>query len=85
MSYSLSRDTIICPSSTGLDCHGLHDRRSQDELWVSVCEWAHVGETVKDMGLEVLSKMVSVIWLRFHVCSKDTRVFCVCVCTCAEM
>lgn len=36
MSYSVSGDTIICSSNTQLDCRGLYDRRSQDELWVTV-------------------------------------------------
>lgn len=42
MSYSVSRDAIISSSNIELDCHGVYDRRSRDELWASVLEWVHV-------------------------------------------
>lgn len=76
MSYSLSGDTIIRSSSTGLDCRGLYDRRSQDELWVSACERLHVGVKGKGLGCRSTFINVSIIWLRCHGCSND---MCVCV------
>lgn len=74
MSYSLSRDTIICSSNTALDCHELYNQRSQDELWLSLCEWVHVGETVVVNWLS----SVTIIWLRCR-CSYDLGTSCVCV------
>lgn len=81
MSYSLSRDTIICSSSTELDCLGLRDRRSQDELWLSVCVSGYIQvrqRKTKGFHNSYLN------FAKMHGCNDDLR-SCGCVRTCTEM